>query len=133
MLPYAKLKGLRLKGIAGDKGRGIVDSFEKVARKLERTEERGVVQIRILAEDEEHYWRVEMEKGECRLHEGSIQKPSLEIITREETWREISEGSLSPMEAFLHGRMRVRGDLKMGIRILKRLATDEKPLGKKKG
>jgi len=35
----------------------------------------------------------------------------VEIITRAETWWEIAEARLSPLEAFVTGRLRVRGNL----------------------
>jgi putative sterol carrier protein len=47
----------------------------------------------------------------------------VEIITTPETWWEIATGKLAPHDAFLTGRMRVRGDTSMAQNGLKQAAA----------
>jgi len=46
----------------------------------------------------------------------------LEVITSAETWNEIASGRLSPLDAFVDGKLRLRGDLPVGIKVLSHLA-----------
>jgi putative sterol carrier protein len=41
----------------------------------------------------------------------------VEIITEAETWWEIAERRLSPLEAFVTGRLRVRGNIERAKRV----------------
>jgi putative sterol carrier protein len=47
----------------------------------------------------------------------AVERPDVEIITRAETWWEIADGRLSPLEAFVKGRLRVRGKIELAKRI----------------
>jgi putative sterol carrier protein len=49
-------------------------------------------------------------------------KPDVELIMVPETWWEIASGRVAPHEAFLRGRMRVRGDTDLAQRMLKYVA-----------
>ena len=46
-------------------------------------------------------------------------------MTRSETWQEIACGKLSPIEAFVSGKLRVRGDTELGKRLVKELTEDD--------
>jgi putative sterol carrier protein len=52
-------------------------------------------------------------------------KPTVEVITTPEIWKEIASGRLAPHDAFLEGRMRVRGDVRVAQRMVKHLAGAE--------
>ena len=52
-------------------------------------------------------------------------KSTVEVITTSATWSEIASGRLAPHDAFLGGRMRVRGNAGLAQRMLKHLAGSE--------
>jgi len=52
-------------------------------------------------------------------------KPSIELITTPETWKEVAAGRLAPHDAFLSGRMRVRGNAYTAQGLLKHIAGSE--------
>jgi putative sterol carrier protein len=52
-------------------------------------------------------------------------RPTVEVITTSDTWKEIASGRLAPHDAFLGGRMRVRGDVRTAQRIVKHLSGSE--------
>jgi hypothetical protein len=52
-----------------------------------------------------------------------IDKPDLELLTTAEVWAEIARGELSPIAAFLAGRMRVRGDMRLAQKVHKHMAA----------
>jgi putative sterol carrier protein len=55
----------------------------------------------------------------------SSAKPAVELITTPETWMEVASGRLAPHDAFLGGRMRVRGNAFTAQRLLKHIAGSE--------
>jgi SCP-2 sterol transfer family len=62
--------------------------------------------------------------GKTTITSEPIDSPDVEIITTPETWWEIATGKLAPHDAFLGGRMRVRGDTSMAQNILKAAAPE---------
>jgi hypothetical protein len=51
-------------------------------------------------------------------------RPDLEFLLRSETWESIGRGDLSLLEAFLTGRLRVRGDVGLAKSLSRRLVGD---------
>jgi putative sterol carrier protein len=113
------------------------DALLSLARQLADTPERGRVQLRLVgrSESESETWDVELApkgaKAAKRTKAGKTSRraggklPDLEIVTRAETWDCIADGSLSPLEAFLGGRLRLRGDAELAKRIVRHLAADD--------
>jgi len=99
--------------------------FQRMAEFLGEPEEQARVQFRILSGEEPLYWSLELEKKACEIRAERMDKPDLEIITRAETAWKIASGSLSPLEAFVQGKMRIRGDIELGRRLLKQLTSSE--------
>jgi putative sterol carrier protein len=92
---------------------------------LKNSAEKGRVQFRILDKDRHHYWNLLLHAKGCSVRPVKVNKPDLEIVTTVETWRQMAGGKLSPLIAFVRGKMRVRGDEKLGKRLLKELASSE--------
>jgi hypothetical protein len=63
-------------------------------------------------------WSIELTAGKHKVIPGAVERPDLEVVVGEKTWRQLAEGKLSPMMAFATGEMRVRG----GIRLAAQLA-----------
>lgn len=113
------------------------DALRNLARQLADTSERGRIRLRLVGrtEDESQTWDVELaprrgakvakgaRAGKASRRAGKA--PDLEIVTRAETWDGIAEGSLSPLEAFLCGKLRLRGDSELAKRIVRHLAADD--------
>lgn len=100
-------------------------TFQRMAEILERSPEPARIQFQLLERDHTSYWGLALGPTDCRVYAEKDERPDFEIITRAETWRSIAEGSLAPFRAFIQGKMRVRGDLELGQRILQRLAAPE--------
>jgi len=62
---------------------------------------------------------------DASMAEGYAPNPDLEVITTEATWLQIADAELSPVEAFGQGRMRIRGNARMGVQILKVLCPQD--------
>ena len=100
-------------------------TFQRMAELLKKSEEKARIQFRITDGEQESYWGLELGPTACRVHTKKAERPDFELITDAETWWQIAEGLLAPLRAFTQGKMRVRGDLELGKRILQRLASPE--------
>lgn len=117
MAEYAKLRRLT-SSTKGDIG----DTFTRMAASLKNISETGHVQFQIIGAESPMFWNLSLRSGGCDISTQRLAKPDLEIITSDSVWRQIASGKLSPLVAFVRRRMRVRGDYKLGKRILKQLA-----------
>lgn len=103
------------------------NTFERLREMVEGSGEQGRVQVHLLDDAEHHYFAFEMTKGSCHLSSERLEGPDLEIITAPDTWKQIAEGKLSPMDAFGRGKMRIRGDVELAKRLYRHLAAGEGP------
>lgn len=99
----------------------LAATFRRVAEILSTTRERQPLQLQFSLfqgeAEEPLVWCVVGSKDGYNATQKRSERPDVEVITRAETWREIAEGRLSPLEAFVKGRLRVRGNLEMAKRI----------------
>jgi putative sterol carrier protein len=100
-------------------------TFQRMAEFLGGTEERGWVQFRIRNGEERRYWCLELGPEGAKAHSKRTTSPDFEVVTPAGTWWQIAEGSISPLEALGQGKMRIRGDVRLGRLILRRLASQE--------
>lgn len=100
-------------------------TFQKIAESLTESEEDARIQFRILEGPQELCWHLDLTSKGCLVRAERISHPDFQIITKAETWKQIALGSLSPLRAFIQGKMRVRGNIELGKRFLRRLASPE--------
>lgn len=101
-------------------------TFERVAEILARAPAGPLrLQFSLVEVDTEEsaVWTVAVDEDGGKAAQGSGERPDIEIITRAETWWDIADGELSPLEAFVSGRLRVRGDIGLARRVLIDLAV----------
>jgi predicted lipid carrier protein YhbT len=120
---YAKYVTMR--SLLGRKKTDVGESFGRLAELLKDSPDTGSVQFRIVVKDQPRYWNLRLDAQGCTVHLDRVDKPDLEIITQAETWLQIAGGKLSPLIAFARRKMRIRGDEKLGKRLLRQLASSE--------
>jgi putative sterol carrier protein len=98
-------------------------SFDRMAKLLEGSGITGKVQFSILDGANWKSRAIQLDTTGAKVHKEPLKKVDLEILTRKETWEQIAKGSISPIEAFVTGKMRVRGNYKLGPRLIKHLAV----------
>jgi putative sterol carrier protein len=118
-------KYVTVRCLTGRKKGDVGETFARMAELLKNSEEKGCVQFRILDKDQHRYWNLRLDPKDCSVRAEKVNKPNLEIVTTVETWRQMAGGKLSPLLAFVRGKMRIRGDEKLGKRLLKQLASSE--------
>lgn len=62
-------------------------------------------------------FEISISRGRCTVEEHTPSFPHTRIRTDEATWLALDEGSLSSVEAFLEGRVEVRGNLEYAVRL----------------
>lgn len=104
--------------------RDLGNTFERLATLIGGSQLRarvhfGIVDGDTLYTDAMRSWSLDLDTDGCLVRAERAPDPDLEVLVSEETWWQIAEGALSPLEAFTKGAMRVRGDL----RVARRFAT----------
>lgn len=75
--------------------------------------------------DARREWVVSLDEGEAEERPDRSLRSAIEVVTAPETFQRMAAGSYSPVQAFLDGLLRVRGDVGLGKRILRHLAGPE--------
>ncbi len=116
-------KYVTIRSLLGRKKADVEGTFERLAELLKDSADKGSIQFRIVDKEQPRFWNLRLEAQGCTVHLDRIDKPNLEIITTADTWLQIAGGKLSPLIAFACRKMRIRGDEKLGKRLLKQLAS----------
>ncbi len=103
--------------------KNIEASFEAMSKALQNSGEKGKFQIKLLTKKQPTYIGFDLTPKNCEVNFKQSEKPDLELIAKEDTVWEMLHGKLSPLHAFRSGKLRIRGDASMGLRILKELAS----------
>lgn len=117
MKKYATLRPLAPEGV-----KDVRKGFQKMLSSLRRFDGEGRIQFRILGRRPER-WLLELYPGRRTVKKAEAKDPDFELLTRKETWNAIASGRLSPAEAYLQGKLRVRGNVEFGRRVFQRLAA----------
>jgi hypothetical protein len=106
-------------GEEGDLGR----TFERLGELVGGSEVRARVHFRILEGDGEtiRSWSLELGPDGYSVTTEPAHRPDLEVLVTEEAWRRLAEGTVSPLEAFGLGGMRVRGNIRVARRLVRLL------------
>lgn len=94
------------------------NSLKTFGRALEKGNIKGRIQLRSLDGGRVSNFCLEVDRGKSRLLSRPVKYPDVEIIAKKEVLVEIFNGTISPVDAFLGGRMEFGGDLGLAKRIL---------------
>lgn len=116
---------VKLRNVVESYEHDLGETFQRIAELLKSTDEHALLQIRILSGEKHLYWCLELNENGCKVRAEKHDHSDFEVVMRAETWWQIAEGSLSPLEAFIQNKMKIGGDVELGKRILRRLAASE--------
>ena len=113
MSEYPKLKRLfpRKVDAAEVRASDLAASVESGAKLLKRGKDVGQVELRVVGAKASRSYTVDVLGGDTKVTQGAADEPDLLLVVPEETWVEIANGDLSPVDAYLTGRMEVAGNL----------------------
>jgi putative sterol carrier protein len=93
-------------------------SFARVGQRLSGVGKAANIRVSLTEADSVTSWSLELSPKGCTVARGGKRKADLEIILASpDVWLRIASGRLSPLEAFVQGQMRVRGDIALARRI----------------
>ena len=115
---------VKLKNLVDPPQREVDSTLKKLAADLGRSGERCRIQFRFLTEDGEIQRWLEL-GAKTQIAEGMRKREDvqIEVALKLQTWFEVAEGKLSPVEAWYGGRMGFRGDLDLARRLVKAAAA----------
>jgi putative sterol carrier protein len=76
----------------------------------------AVVQYHLLGEQGGE-WVIRIGNGCCTVERGRTEKPNLAVTAHAADYLQIASGQLSAMSAFAEGKVKLEGDLALGLRM----------------
>jgi putative sterol carrier protein len=107
------------------KDEDLAMGFERMAARMGGTHLTGVIQFTIREAEAVRSWSLVLTPNGSDAVESRSERPQLEVLTDDRTWRQIATGQLAPVEAMGLGTVRVRGDLRLARLMVRRLANGE--------
>jgi putative sterol carrier protein len=100
---------------------GPTGSFQELAKLLGAARKPANIQFTLSEGSAVRHWSVSRTASGSTVSEREHKSPTLEILTSTQTWTEIASGKLTPLEAFVRGRLRVRGDIALARLLVRQL------------
>ena len=94
----------------------IASAVDAAAKALARGKDAGQLQVSLVGKRRPNHYTFDVRDGDCRVTEARSEAPDLEIVVTDDVLLEMAEGTLSPVDAYLMGRMEVTGDIEFGKR-----------------
>jgi SCP-2 sterol transfer family len=105
-------------------GEPVEHILRRAAERLRGLTHKATIQLRLLrvggtAATSIHSMR--LTPAGAFLHAGNVTKPTLVVITTAEAFNQMAEGSYSPVQAYLDGKIKLEGNIDLGRQIFKQL------------
>jgi len=62
-------------------------------------------------------WNATVSGGNCTIKEGTVDSPNCTVATDANTWMDIADGKMSSMDAFMGGKLRIKGDISLAMKL----------------
>ena len=125
-VPESPLTFAALKDLTAGAEKGIEDTFKRLGQLLAPSGLRATLQVCLLhgpTGQSPSYFKLVLTAGKATISSTPAKKPDVELIMTPETWLQIAAGKAPPHQAFLSGRMRVRGNTDLAQRMLTYVAA----------
>jgi SCP-2 sterol transfer family len=111
----------------GEKNLGV--TFARLAERIGSSPDAPSARFHISEGKHVTCWFLDAGPVGCRVTDSAEGPSDLEIFLDADTWRQMACGRLSPLEAFSHGRLRLRvsSDLDVARRFVRRLHSTVPP------
>jgi putative sterol carrier protein len=67
--------------------------------------------------EEAGVWAFQINNGEGKLIPGGVEKPDITFTVSDKDWLAIAEGKLDAMNAFMTGKLKIAGDMMLGMKV----------------
>jgi putative sterol carrier protein len=109
-----------LRNLTTRDGEPIEDILKRGAEQLHDLGEQGIFQFRLT--DTRSTYSILLTSSGAFVLNKHVTRPTLAVITTSETLYNIANGSYSPVQAYLDGKIRILGNVELGRRITLHLA-----------
>jgi len=123
MPQFAKLEPLVKGAVKTPKDLNLDEATKSLSKRIEQARATGSFEVHIIEEKEPI--RVDLSAGKAAASKGSTGKADFAVKGSRETMAQIASGELSPVDAYLNGRLEVHGDLEFGKRLFAKLAAKD--------
>ena len=116
---------VKLRKLTTKDGEPIEEILHRAAEQMRGFTEEATIQLRLIRVDEtaaKRVYSMQLTPTGALLEIECLTEPTLVVITTAKTFRHIAEGSYSPVQAYLDGRLHVQGDVGLGKRVILHLA-----------
>lgn len=96
--------------------------FRGIAAALDDVRENGLIQVTLRIGRKRQHWCLALTPSGCEVSEGHSEQPDLQIMTDADTWSKLVRGELSPLAAFVAGKVRVLGSVDLARAMVTRLS-----------
>jgi putative sterol carrier protein len=62
-------------------------------------------------------WHVKLADGAASVNEGPAENPSITLTATDQNWLDITSGKLSGQTAFLTGKLKIKGDMSLAMKL----------------
>jgi putative sterol carrier protein len=120
-MPFPKLEPLVKGAVKTPKDLNLDEATKSLAKRIEQARPTGSFEVHVIEEKEPI--RLDLSGGKAAASKGSTGKADFAVKGSRETMAQIASGELSPVDAYLSGRLEVHGDLDFGKRLFAKLAA----------
>jgi len=62
-------------------------------------------------------WTLAIRDGKADVHQGTSEKPNTTFVASTQDWLQIVSGKMDPTMAFMQGKLKVKGDMSMAMKL----------------
>ena len=96
-------------------------TFERLGELIDKSGKQTTVNFKVRDETGVHTWSLKTGPNGSTVVREDMPLSDFEISVSAETWFQLANGEISPLEAFVQGKMRVRGNVNIARRIIRLL------------
>lgn len=104
--------------------RSLDKSFAKMAKLVGIIPRPVSIQFEIHRKQKPAHWCLQCSSKHTEVSKVRQEKPTLEIITTEQSYKRIAMGEQSLFQAYLDGNLRVRGDIELARILARRISKN---------
>ncbi len=105
--------------MSSEKADNIQEVFEAIPEQFNADAASGVdaiFQFDISGEQGGKYW-IKVVDQQVEVHEGEAEDPTITILSNAEDYLKMVNGELSPMSAFMQGKIKVKGNMGLAMKL----------------